>query len=164
MTSATLVNRNFDYGLRNPLQGFAMGVSDAAKSIKAKLSNITESNLTTITGINEAGFSSKAFTSLIYLMIDGEKIPYEIFSESIDFLKQLPLDIPIPDIGNEPNGAVTFEWYVNPYKVFVISINGTNTLEFAALIGKGNEWHGKVNYSGEMPLQIKTALEMFLTA
>ena len=164
MTTAAIDHRNTSYGAYNPFAGIAMGVSDAAKNISAKIVNINSARLQTVTGSQKASMPSQAFEGLLEVLNEGESISFEIISESLSFLKNLPANFEIPDIAQEPSGAITFEWYRTPFKVFVISINGTNTLEFAALAGRGNEWHGKMNYTGEMPIQIKTALEIFLTA
>ena len=163
MTTATLDYKNTAQWFHNPFVSVAMGVSDVAKNLASKFADYYSSRLMTITGSQAASIPSKAFEGLLEILEEGEKIPFEIFSESISFLKNLPINFEIPDIGIEPSGAITFEWYKSPFKVFVISINGTNTLEFAALVGRGNEWHGKMNYAGEMPAQIKAALERFLT-
>lgn len=161
MTTATLDYKNT---FTNSLAGVAMGVSDVAKSIKSKFADYNSSKLKTITGSQEASMPSRAFKGLLEILDEGESISFEIFSEVLSFLKNLPIDFEVPDIGIEPSGAITFEWYRNPFKVFVISLNGTSTLEFAALSGRGNELHGKMNFTGEMPNQLKVALETFLTA
>lgn len=162
MTTAALGYKNFGCEWSNPFGGIVAGVSDTAKSLREKFVDISTENLFTVTGSKRASLPSQAFEGLLELLEDGEGIPFDIFLESITFLRSLPADIGIPDINTEPSGALTFEWYKEPYKVFVISINGTNTLEFAALAGKGNELHGKFNYSGELPKQLKHTLEMFL--
>ena len=164
MTTAAIDYRNSSYGAYNAFAGIAMGVSDAAKNISAKIVNINSARLQTVTGSQEASMPSRAFEGLLEILNEDESISFEIFSEALSFLKNLPSNLEIPDIGIEPRGAITFEWYKEPFKVLVISINGTSTLEFAALAGRGNEWHGKMNYAGEMPTQIKVALEIFLTA
>ncbi len=164
MTTATLNYRNTAQRHHNPFVSVAVGVSDVAKKLASKFADYNSSRLMTITGSQEESLPSKAFEGLLEILEEGEQISFEIFSESISFLKNLPVNFEIPDIAQEPSGAIMFEWYKSPYKVFVISINGTNTLEFAALAGRGNELHGKMNYAGEMPVQIKTALEIFLTA
>lgn len=164
MTTAAIDYKNSYYGTYNPFAGKPVGVSDAAKNISAKIVNINRAKLKTVTGSRTASMPSQAFEGLLEILNEGESISFEIFSEALSFLKNLPENFGIPDIAQEPSGAITFEWYKSPFKVFIISINGTNTLEFAALAGRGNEWHGKMNYTGEMPIQIKTALEIFLTA
>lgn len=162
MTAAAIDYINPSYGANKQFAGIATGVSDAAKNISAKIININSARLQTVTGRQEASMPSQAFEGLLEILNEGESISFEIFSEALSFLKNLPVNFGIPDIAQEPSGAITFEWYKEPFKVFVISINGTSTLEFAALAGRGNEWHGKMNYIGEMPVEIKTALEVFL--
>jgi hypothetical protein len=161
MTAATL---DFSNKFTNPFVGVAIGVSDVARSITSKIADYNSSKLKTVTGSQEASIPSQAFEGLLDILDEGECISYEIFSEAVGFLKHLPASFDVPDIGIEPSGAITFEWYKNPFKVFVISLNGTSTLEFAALSGRGNELHGKMNFTVEMPNQLKVALQTFLSA
>ncbi|MCX6089950.1 MAG: hypothetical protein NTY95_14580 [Bacteroidia bacterium] len=58
------------------------------------------------------------------------------------FLKSLPLGIEPPDVGAEPDGAITLEWYKSSNKVISISINPSGWLYFAAIIGTKRR-HGK---------------------
>lgn len=161
-TASALGYKNFGYEVSNPLGGIVAGVSDVAKFLREKFVDISAENLFTVTGSKKASLSSQAFEGLLDLVEEGESIPFDTFLESITFLRSLPDNFAVPDINTEPSGALTFEWYKGPYKVFVISINGTNTLEFATLSGKGNELRGKFNYSDELPKQLKYTLEMFL--
>ncbi|HNV88903.1 MAG TPA: hypothetical protein PKL53_08080 [Methylotenera sp.] len=164
MTSAAIDYRSTGYRHYNPIADIAIGVSDAAKSISAKIININNAKLRTVTGSQKASMPSKAFEALLEILGEGENISYAAFTEALIFLQNLPANFEIPDIGVEPSGAITFEWYKNPFKVFVISIDGTNSLEFAALAGSGNEMHAKMNYKDKMPIEIKSLLEIFLSA
>ena len=164
MTAAAVNYRKSEQGLFNPFAGIAIGVSEVAKTISAKFIYINDSKLKTVTGHAKASMPSKAFSALLEILDEGENVSYAAFTEAIVFLQNLPVNFGLPDIGVEPSGAITFEWYKNPYKVFVISINGTNSIEFAALAGQGNELHAKMNYKDSMPVEIKSLLEIFLSA
>src|SRR5450830_1479941 len=162
MTIATADYRYSGQGFRNPILGIVAGVSDAANRLISLTNSIQESRLNTITGSQEATFSSKAFQGLMELHSENE-LSFEALKEAISFLQLLPAELEIPEADIEPNGAISFEWYKDPLNVFVISINGTQNLEFATLMGRGNELHGKMRYFGELPPPIKMALETFLT-
>lgn len=162
MTTAACDYRNTEYRNYNPFTEIGISVTDAAKRISAKIIDINNAQLKTVTGSQKASMPSKAFEALLEIL--GENISYVAFKETLIFLQNLPANLEIPDIGVEPSGAITFEWYKNPHNVFVISIDGTNSLELAALTGMGNELHAKMKYKDKMPSEITSLLEIFLSA
>ena len=75
---------------------------------------------------------------------DGERakpITKEVLLHAKIFLWSFPLGIESPEIGAEPDGAISLEWYRSPSRVISISINPRGRLYFAAIIG-GNRRHG----------------------
>lgn len=69
---------------------------------------------------------------------DGERskpISAEVSQYAKVFLKSFPLGIEAPEIGAEPDGAITLEWYRSPNRVISISINPGGWLYYAAIIG-----------------------------
>jgi hypothetical protein len=69
---------------------------------------------------------------------DGERakpISEEVLQCAKTFLKSFPLGIEVPEVGAEPDGAITLEWYRSPNKVISISINAGGWLYYAAIIG-----------------------------
>jgi hypothetical protein len=51
------------------------------------------------------------------------------------FLAALPLDIPAPSIGAEPDGHITLEWYRSPQCTLSVSISPKGDLHYAAFFG-----------------------------
>jgi hypothetical protein len=51
------------------------------------------------------------------------------------FLKALPLSIPNPEIGVDPDGEVSFEWYNGTSKIFSVSVSGAGKLTYAGIFG-----------------------------
>lgn len=82
--------------------------------------------------------------------------------EATQLLQALPEGIPLADITTEPSGAIAFEWYKDEKNTFVISTNGTGSLEYAAIVGSGNEMHGRVNFAGDFPSTLNNLLSIFL--
>ncbi len=75
---------------------------------------------------------------------DGERakpVTREVWWNARVFLWSFPLGIESPEIGAEPDGAITLEWYRSPSRVISISINPGGRLYFAAIIG-GERRHG----------------------
>jgi hypothetical protein len=90
----------------------------------------------------------------------SEPIPFEAFEEAQQLLSVLPSQYATPEISPEPMGAIAFEWYVNPNRVFVVSLSGKGSIQYAALFGIGNEDHGKRNFSSLLPPIVLEKLEM----
>lgn len=82
--------------------------------------------------------------------------------EATQLLQALPEGIPQADITMEPSGAIAFEWYKDEKNTFVISTNGTGSLEYAAIHGTGNEMHGRVNFAGDFPRTLNNLLTAFI--
>lgn len=75
---------------------------------------------------------------------DGERaepITKQVLRHAKIFLWSFPLGFEPPEIGAEPDGAITLEWYRSPARVISISINPGGRLYFAAIIG-GDRRHG----------------------
>jgi len=66
-------------------------------------------------------------------------------------LLTLPSYLPVPDIFPDPTGAISFEWYRRPKHRFVVSIYGSGTIEFAGLLGVGNEVYGAARMGDGLP-------------
>ena len=95
---------------------------------------------------------------------DGEgadAISFEALAEASQLISLLPSSIPTPEFLPEPSGAIAFEWYQGRNRVYVLSISGKKKIEFAGLLGYGNEIHGKANFEGCLPSIIQNQLREF---
>ena len=70
----------------------------------------------------------------------------EVLRNTRTFLESLPSDTELPQIAEEPDGAISFEWYRSPEKVISLSINLNGQLHYAAIVG-GRQMHGKDLFS-----------------
>ena len=96
---------------------------------------------------------------------DGEgaqAVSEATINEAVDLLFLFPSQLPTPSFLAEPSGAIAFEWYKGPNKVLVATVDGTHAVQFAALLGEGNEAHGKANCNGSLPKAIRDLLDQFL--
>lgn len=73
------------------------------------------------------------------------------------FLSQLPNNMPTPEIAIDPDGEISFEWYISDRKLVVLSIGGNGEINYVGVIGK-NRQKGKEHYNQQIP---KTILELF---
>ena len=71
----------------------------------------------------------------------AKPISGEVLQDARKFLDSFPLGIEAPEVGAEPDGAITLEWYRSPNKVISISINPDGWMYYAALIGTSKR-HG----------------------
>ena len=86
----------------------------------------------------------------------------QTFLEAMLLLDQLPSEMPLPEVIPEPTGNIAFEWYKGKKHVYVISISGKSTIEYAGLFGGHNKTYGAEYYSGELPeLIISNILRLF---
>ena len=101
---------------------------------------------------NALGFAAKGTFQQLFEVFkecsfegwDGDKakpISIEVLQDTIKFLYSFPLGIEAPDVGAEPDGAITLEWYRSPNKLISISINPDGWVYWAALIGTSRR-HG----------------------
>ena len=123
----------------SPISGYASKIADfVAQQIENSLDMLQESNA--------LGFAAKGTFQQLYEVFeecsfegwDGERakpISVEVLQEARKFLYSFPLGMEAPEVGAEPDGAITLEWYRSPNRVISVSIDGSGWLYFAAIIG-----------------------------
>lgn len=74
----------------------------------------------------------------------------ETYRAAYRFLESLPLGTPVPTIGAEPDGHITFEWYTSPKRLLSVSVSPEGELHYAALTGFGKTY-GTELFLGEPP-------------
>ncbi len=65
----------------------------------------------------------------------AQEVREETYDLARQFLAVLPLSIPVPSIGAEPDGQITVEWYRSPQRTLSVSIGRDGDLHYAALLG-----------------------------
>jgi hypothetical protein len=73
------------------------------------------------------------------------------YDEAVRFLNALPSWLPTPEIVPEPSGDIGFEWNFGKNRVLAASVNGTNRITYAGLLGTGNKAHGTEVFDGSIP-------------
>jgi len=73
------------------------------------------------------------------------------YDEAVRFLNALPSWLPIPEIVPEPSGDIGFEWNFGKDRILAASVNGTNHITYAGLLGTGNKAHGTEVFDGSFP-------------
>ena len=77
----------------------------------------------------------------------------ETYMNACNVAESLPAGIPVPTVGAEPDGQLTFEWYSNPRRLLSVSVTPEGDLHYAALIG-GSKAYGTEPFFGTMPHRI----------
>jgi len=65
-------------------------------------------------------------------------------------LESLPPSLPDPDLGAEPDGHITLEWYSSPRRLLSVSISPRGRLHYAALVGDDRR-SGAMTFSDAFP-------------
>ena len=134
------------------------GVSKDAAIVGSWLTTIREQFIRSANGqrlIGEPSADLRAiFQSCVDVDWDGQgasPIRHGALLEAERLLEMIPERFPAPDISPEPTGSIAFEWYKGPGRVFVVSVNGSGSVQFAGIFGNGNEDHGKRNFAYLLP-------------
>ena len=80
------------------------------------------------------------------------------FNEASRFIQILPTTIPEPEVSVDPDGEMSFEWYLTPRKVFSVSIGARNEITYAGLYGI-NKSYGREYFGDEIPKAILDNLD-----
>lgn len=77
------------------------------------------------------------------VFVDSEQMPvaeatYEIAEQ---LLLALPDDLPVPEIGVDPDGAVSLTWFATRHRIFSVSVDEIERIAFAWLDGS-DKGHG----------------------
>jgi hypothetical protein len=162
MTTATFT---YERPLNSILDGLkdvvACGVSETARTIESICNKMWKENEATISKRDNVSLPTQLVEDLINLLNDDNSPSLQTFEEAISFISKLPGNLPLPTPITEPGGAIAFEWYKDPSNVFVISINGTSRMEYAAIFGDKGELHGKMLYTQNLPEPIRSQLYYF---
>lgn len=94
---------------------------------------------------------------------DAEAISLLTAVSAEELLLAIPSHYPTPEIFADPTGAISFEWYRRPKYRLVISIYDNGSIEFAALLGAGNEVYGTARMDDGLPVIIQDNLKLLFT-
>lgn len=116
------------------------GTSEAALLLEQARTEILERCNTAMTlsrsDTTESIFAAWQSTDESWKLKDDEvAISEEVRDTAIQFVENLPLGFPQPEVTAEPDGHINLEWYREPRRVVSVSIAPDNRLHWAALIG-----------------------------
>jgi len=79
------------------------------------------------------------------------------------FLEAMPLGVPAPTAGAEPDGHLTMEWHRSPRRTLSVSVSPEGDLHYAALLG-ATKVYGTELFFGEVPKVILDLVTRVMTA
>ncbi len=144
------------------------GVSDAARKVGQLLGLSAAHRAISATGLTRIADPVASLYDLYeecgVANWDGEGAE-PLSSDAVEEAEQLvyliPSSIPIPEFVPEPSGAIALEWYEGRDRVYLLSVDGTKSIQFAAIMGRGNELHGRLNFDGSLPVMVLDHLKLF---
>ena len=71
----------------------------------------------------------------------AKAISHDVLRNARFFLESFPFGMELPQIGAEPDGAITFEWYRAPNRTLSLSINPDGYVYYASLM-EASRRHG----------------------
>ena len=132
------------------------GVSDAATNIQQRAKEIRKRlDESAALGLNRAPlyemYSECAQSG--WDGYDARPVQHATVQQALSFLDALPVGLPTPSFGADPDGDVTVEWYKSPTKVVSVSVSPVGHLTYAALLGS-RRLSGAEFFVGQTPKQI----------
>ncbi len=82
---------------------------------------------------------------------DGYKalsVTQKTYERAREFIKALPPEVPVPDIGADRDGCMTVEWYSQKKCLLSISIGPSGRLGFVGALLNGAPFYGMVTVRG----------------
>lgn len=73
-------------------------------------------------------------------------------------LRELPLCLDRPQIVPEPSGAIGLEWRRGGHQIFILSVDGSETISYAAILHGGSKKYGVERFTETLPNFIKDHL------
>jgi hypothetical protein len=145
------------------------GVSEEAKEIRAHLEHVREDLLESLS----LGESYRDAVSALYDIAGQFSIPNwdgygavqaspMAVNQAFRLLRTLPSTLRTPELSVDPDGEISFEWYLEPRRVFSISVGPNGELSYAGLFGRSDA-HGTEYFGDELPKAIMDNLSRLLS-
>jgi hypothetical protein len=88
----------------------------------------------------------------------AEPVRSETYHLGYRFLDSLPVGVPLPEVGAEPDGHIRFEWYRSTHRTLSLSISPEGDLHYSALLGP-NKAYGTEVFFGAIPQRVFDLIE-----
>jgi hypothetical protein len=133
------------------------GVSDDAASLQSRLANVVSYLFQNATFgeplrkcLEVLSETVKEASTLNWDGYDARPVSELGYYKARQFLESLPTSVPIPEIGVDPDGDISFDWYSGANNVFSVSVSDMGRLTYAGIFGL-SKVHGVEYYGDEIP-------------
>jgi hypothetical protein len=136
------------------------GVSEEAEKIRSQIADVYDNLLKSLS----LGESYKDAILALYEIADrfiapnwdgygAAQVSLLAVLHALRLLRTLPSTPQTPDLSVDPDGEISFEWYIAPRRVFSISVGAHGELSYAGLFGR-SDTHGTEYFGDELPKPI----------
>jgi len=87
-------------------------------------------------------------------------VAVEAFKVGLEFVEKLPLFVDNPEVGADPDGDVSFEWFKSDDTVLTLSINSERKIAYAGAFGQERP-RGIENFGSDIPSAIRVYLSKY---
>jgi hypothetical protein len=91
----------------------------------------------------------------------GRKADASAYNYALDFMVQMPWEIPLPNVYIDSDGDVALEWDDGPRWVVSVRVGKDGTINYAALFGYSSV-HGHEVFTGDIPDDVIATLERYV--
>ena len=92
----------------------------------------------------------------------AQPVNEDTYHLAYEFLEALPLGIPPPSTGAEPDGHITLEWHYSTRRTLSVSMSPEGELHYAALLGDSKAY-GTEPFFGDAPKVIIDLIHRIMT-
>jgi hypothetical protein len=129
-------------------------VSDEAQRVKAAASELGQSVERSVALLGRKAVAISQIWALANECAEtdwdgdgGEPISDLTVRQSLDLIRALPRDLPLPEFAPEPDGSISMDWIASRYRLFSLSIGEGSRLAYAWLDGT-DRGHGVAQFDG----------------
>lgn len=139
------------------------GSSDTAKQLRGIFDRVFSSDTSVVLGERYSDLVEAVLEASVPNWDGYGALPTDnvTFQQAVRFLRALPTAIPDPEIGVDPSGQITFEWYRGPRRVFTVSLHADGDLSYAMLVGR-ERTYGSAYFVEEIPEQVAFLFGQFM--
>jgi hypothetical protein len=118
------------------------GLSEAAIKVREKITKATQDHLKPVsTGEKLNSLLERVINAYQYSVsedwgVDGNNpVVAETLYNARSLIPLLPLKFPLPEVDPDPDGQISFTWFVSPRRTLAVSIAPDGRISFAGIIG-----------------------------
>ena len=151
--------------LSNGRQPFARTVNTGSSPSSKKIENNFRDN---IADFRNSPRRERAFSELAFAVEIGKEDNWDQYGAAkvdqgthelaLRFLSVLPFAVPVPEVGLDPDGEISFEWFVSKNRQFSVSLSSQGRLSYAGVFGIDTTAYGTEQFDETIPQAILASI------